>query len=44
MTYARLLKDGAIVGKSINPGELSVGKDGYTAYNKYRNLEGANEN
>ena len=43
MTYARVLKDGLGVGKIINPNEGVIGKDGYTAYNKYRNSESVND-
>jgi hypothetical protein len=42
MTYARVLKDGPIVGKTINPLETIIGNGGYTAYNKYRNSDPVN--
>lgn len=37
ITYARLLKDGTLVGLDNNPGELIIGNAGYVAYNGYRN-------
>jgi hypothetical protein len=42
MTYARVLKDGPLVAKNINPGEaLNMGNLGYTAYNRFRNTSDA---